>query len=101
MVARGAEPVEQVQQGVPGGQRRLVVALAPQVHHARAPELVAQLVGGAQREGGAARARRAVQHHDHRLGLRARPGLVHPLGDPVELLLAAGERALDGRQIVE
>ena len=78
LLARGAQPVEQMQQRLPCGQRRfplppptatlrgtrfarLCLIAAAQRDHARAAELVAQLVRRAHRERAAARSCRPVQ----------------------------------------
>ncbi len=91
LLARGAEPVQQMQQGVPGGQRRLVAAVAAQVHHAGAAELVLQIMGRPHRERRTATAGRPVQHHDRGPGLGARAGCLYPLPDPPQLLPPPGE----------
>lgn len=96
-----AEPVEQVQQRVPYGQRALPGRGAAQVDDAGAAELVPELLRGAHRERGAPRTGLAVQDdHD---GLRGggHPRLVHPLGDLPQRVPAAGERPLDGGQLGE
>ncbi|MDQ1048213.1 hypothetical protein QFZ76_006449 [Streptomyces sp. V4I2] len=92
LLAGGAEAVEEVQQRVPGGQGLLLRGVAAQVDHARAAEVVPQVVGGAHRECRTTAAGRPVQDDDRRPGLGARAGRLHPLPDPRHLLTAARER---------
>ncbi|CAM5683922.1 hypothetical protein STENM223S_02217 [Streptomyces tendae] len=115
LLARRPEPVQQVQQGVPGVQRRLAArpgtarpgtadpggarsraaGTAPaQVDQAGPAEVVPQLVDGPHRQRRTAAARRSVQHDHRRLRLRARPGRLHPLPQPRHLLPSARERAV-------
>lgn len=95
------QPVQQVQQRLPSRQRRTARVPAPQVHHARAPELVPQPVRRPQRQRRTAHPRLPVQHHDHRAGLRTGPGRLHPLRDPGQLRLPARERARRVRELPE
>lgn len=102
LLARSAEPVQQMQQRVARRQRRLAErAAAPHVHDARAPELVPQLVRRPYGEGGPARAGLAVQHHHRRLRLRRGPRRVHPLRDLREFAAPPGERPLRLRKMAE
>jgi hypothetical protein len=101
LLAGRAEPVEQVQQGVAGGQRGLARAVAAQIHHAGTAEVVPQIVRGPHREGGAPRARRAVQHDHGRPGLRTRAGRLHQLPNAGQLHPPPGERAHGIRKLTE
>lgn len=115
LLARRPEPVQQVQQGVPGAQRRLPAlhgagrsrSAGPaaarrgaarsrpgpaQVDQAGPAEVVPQLVDGPDRERRTAAAGRPVQHHHRRFGLRARAGRLHPLPQPRHLRPPARER---------
>ncbi len=101
LLARCAQPVEQVQQRVPRRQRHLAGRIAAQIHHTRPAELIPQLVGRPHGQRRTSRARLAVQHHHRRPGLRARAGGVHPLGDLRQLRPPARERGVRARKLGE
>ncbi len=101
LFARGPQPVQQVQQGVPGRQGCLARHIPAQIDHAGPAELVLERVRGACGESGTAGARGAVQDDDGRPGLGRGAGGVHPLGDLREFTAAARERAVHGGQMTE
>lgn len=101
LVAGGAETIQQMHQRVPGGQRGLLRAVRAQVDHAGAPEVVPQLVGRADGEGGTAGAGRAVQHDDRGPGLGLGAGRLHPLAELPHLRPPAREPVVGLRELGE
>lgn len=101
LLAWSPQPVQQMQQRVPGRQRGLAGDIAPQVDHARPAELVLELVRRPHGERGAPGARGAVQDDHGRPGLGRRTGRVHPLGDLRQFAPAARERTVRGGQMAE
>ncbi|MGX1367781.1 hypothetical protein RKD19_003140 [Streptomyces canus] len=101
LLARGAEPVQQMQQRVAGGERGLLRVVPAQVHDTGPAEVVLEFVRGPDRECRAAAAGRPVQHDHGGTGLGGGARGLHPLPDAPHLRPPVRELAYSLRELCE